>query len=787
MSFQNPSNVSPYNYDDRNTPSEQLLTFSPSDRISILNNPEVESIILMDEGSITQLYHPKAILAPDTTTVVAGWLGNDKDAANLVKIEKNAFSSSFLTYVEKTDRNENMILGTKPVPPALFTNGVPDDMDKDKIHVALLPIWNVKASGFVFDDFSENDMDREIEVFTNMHLKNWIRGASLIPDITSGRLPNPTQLVDVDMMVNTTNINSTLTYDLNMPIKRVKNRLDPHINPQVIKSFKLLKNPTPSSTTPNTPSTSTLNQSFLHTPAGVQTPTNLHTPNQTILQNYHNIMNPTLTTVPAKTKEETNLSITSWRLFSSYPDTSGNLILPQPTADHDSAATASGKLQKKIIRQMLSNSQKKTKAKRHTIESDVHLPICNDITCEKVLNCNFTGKDDIDGSGLSLLHFKHPDTSSQEYNNIQSEMKTQTEEEEVNQHKEKRQKKSTSTYTSGKEKTAADLKGLIANFLLIVNALMDLPKDANGKPLSTLPSMYWDFADLFADTDFTKWLEEGMNKYKYVWIPHMIIQQMNHILQQWKSAVVTWDNIQHLMPLTNTNSMPLRDTSDVDQAVAIANDYLVDLKKCINLRNYKGYETKPPTYIIPTPYTNPYNNNNRYSGRGRGNDYHNSGNPTQRTSKEKGYIIPQTDRLWCKLPYEARHMCLHALLVGKSCWKGPDCQYKHANLDDFTTEICKKLDRQWCDTNQCTFTPALQSKINRATSSTNRDTNRTQGRGNPAGRGGGGRGGPGRGNPPGRGRGRDRDNNNNTDSNTDSNNDTPPVDPPTEGEDTSST
>lgn len=172
QTFQNPQGDLPYSYANKVTPAEMMLALPPDSRLDILNVPDVESLVLMSNDVMMQLFHPQPILTDSGETYITGFLGHDL-ASPLVKIKKEEFSRTIVTYITKTDQ-EKAKMGQKAVSPGLFPHGVPPNMDQDKVHTALLPIWTVKPTGHEMDPVSIDKINRAAQTFEEMRQSNWL-------------------------------------------------------------------------------------------------------------------------------------------------------------------------------------------------------------------------------------------------------------------------------------------------------------------------------------------------------------------------------------------------------------------------------------------------------------------------------------------------------------------------------------------------------------------------------------------------------------------------------------
>lgn len=713
--FQNPSGHSPYNYENKNTPAETMFSMNPDDRLDILHQPDVESIVLFHNDVCMQLYHPTPILADNGDTFITGFLGNETTAP-LVRIPKSAFAASIETFIEKHE-NESMHTGRIPINPDLFPQGPPHGMDITKMHTALMPIWTVKPMGHYLDPFTVDEMDREDRIFAEMRMMNWINGLKIHKGISGGSIPHPTTNVqDAQAHTDKTGYND-IVHTPNMPIQYIM-PIDAIISPRVYNNLQLKRGlySQPQQNTNNATPTPGYNPQQMQTPAPSQPTT--PTGNQLTYADIHAIINPPKS---AKEKEENLIAIATWQMFTAYKDdeSATTLTVPFTTTYYDNILQAgSRKTQNTILRNTLNNNQRLVRDQQHRILSNIHLPPANDITCGSLINCSFRGTETTGAHGMTFQHFKHPNISSIELQLIQNDMDTQTLEEQADQHADKRAKKSTSTYTDGKEATVEDLLGAISNFILVINTFMATYREPNGTPKSAIQKFAYDFGVIFGRQDFRTWIDTGMHQNKYTWIPHIILNNISHIVKVWYSAACSWDHVQDQMKNIKRQTIPTIHSQDIIKAYNIMDLFKQNLEHAVAGNNYTGYDKCPSSFKMlnsyPSSSSSSSSSNRRDSfsnPRTRNNTNKPRIRPSTASDPSKGYIQTLGNRQWCVFVGEAKDFCNHWCILQRWCKDPTTCKWKHPKLDDFTKEVCATLNQEWIDRNNVKLVPAIQQRV----------------------------------------------------------------------------
>lgn len=703
MSLQNPKNVTPHTYAPMESPSDQLLKMNPKDRLLGFHHNDIESLYIVVDGRVQQVFHPSIVLTNNQKTFVTGLLGDDIYGSNPIKIEAQAFTESILTYIEETaDCVAKQSL--KPVPIAHFPNGAPENINDTKIKSAIIPRYMLKPSGFETEDHKLCDYMGEEEEYTNMKQLNIVRGWKIGQDILDGLIPNQDGLTDADTKVTFSANEYPLATTVEMPLSFL-NRYDSDISSNHYRALldkkKNILSPTPTNQQMNTSGVT------FGSPNPMLTPINnsFASPHVTLTNNqFSSLLNNPTPTNTTPLNEDASYNIAKWQCFGCNYKGNNSLDLPTITPTFEKAVTAKEILQQTLMNNIMKRNQKLLQNSNDKIESNVDVPPMNSTHFKLLVRCKFKGDDIASDNSLTLAHFRHPKVNSDEYQTFMANL-TNVERDEISgETQDKREKKSKEPYNNGKESTQADLVGAIANFKCIIECYI-------LGATSTIVNVFMKFGREFASNDFQKWLQAGIDD-GMVWIPHVIIKNLDHILNQWVAAATAWEQTDAQAKDTTKQSMIIQDDSELRKALMVANIFLEGLQTDIASKQYMRYQVCPNSFTLPREHKKQKTTRSTYNN---GSSNYNSGssNYTKGSDKSKGMITCQKKKLWVHWPENNWNFCNHYLIVGLSC-TNPNCNRIHPSLDDFTDDKCKKLTRKWCEDEQVKLSIGLQKRVEAA-------------------------------------------------------------------------
>lgn len=714
------SDIAPTDYQPGSDPANAMQSMHRVQKLDILLNPEVESIILIHNKEVRQLFLPKCFTVPNSIgqyeKFVFGFFGEDPTNTTLVKIPAYAFESEVLSYVSFSE-TQSIKIGTDSIPQDFFDNNSRPDMNH--IAIGLLVRWIPKCKGHRLPTFPLSAWEAARQSFEDMHQFDYLMAMYLRSRIETNNLINPSTVGtatcfpaghdDAALHIVTPDIEMPIEYildnDSSIPTaiwedmqKARSSFLAPHVDLTTQPDDRSLL----SIATPHTP---------LYPPP--HTTTSIHTPTQSI------------TKTPTKSATTTIHQVLMWQSFGGVYH-NGSFRFPAPTNKYNKILSHPKDQRLSYFLQVLASKQKGYTSSSNVIRNRCRIPPINALSGNFLIQCIFQKEHDNEFErGLSLWNFKVPDKSSVNYTSHCKDANIVSNEDLVGEESTKRTSKTTQPYSAGSERTHWDILGLVANLSAIFETFIEVNFNSEGNPEPTLLTYMHRFAALLLVPQFEPWLNTGIRAGK-AWILHSIIYKMNKLFTQWANITSDVDFTdsaeQHL---NGTNPSFIFDITPFNVFNNHAELILTGIHQDITLGEYQSVATAPPSFS-----TTDAEGDVRAARRQRTRRESSGPAPNNRGShSSKGLFAPlSTDtRPFVRLPPNCR-FCIAFVLVGQSCHRGADCTYEHVLCRAITKEQGAHFTRAWFEQNKVKPTSEFSRHLQSLSSSSSSSSNSTASR-----------------------------------------------------------
>ena len=331
------------------------------------------------------------------------------------------------------------------------------------------------------------------------------------------------------------------------------------------------------------------------------------------------------------------------------------------------------------------------------------------------LSTNLHDSNGVVGQNLSIFTLLPAKKESIGYKRVRDETNTAHGEQMVGETSSNTTKISTELFSSGEQRTYADLKAAVSNVHALLSFMVDESERKTSRVLSDIESLY----DMLASHSFEDWFNYFATG-DVTWLCHSILIDVHNVLRH---MVLVSMSPQLVRDVISQTDIPAKKAlADVEQAIAVT---IHKWTTSTNQNNLSSYNSEPSTWAKlrkasetldankkkkgggrngsagsnndgttngTTNNSNNNNNNNRNNNRngGTNNSWGNFSGAPRPSNPDLGLIVVtnQSALRSCPTVGDNKRVCHNFISKGKSCEHGRNCNFAHvsnrSNVADLT-------------------------------------------------------------------------------------------------------